>query len=29
VIQGLTPLQEKILLLFGATVANIYQLSYG
>lgn len=29
VIEGLTPLRQKILLLFGPTVANIYQLSYG
>jgi len=29
VIEGLTPLRQKILLLFGATVADIYQLSYG
>ncbi len=29
VIEGLTPLREKILLLFGPTVAEIYQLSYG
>lgn len=29
VIEGLTPLRQKILLLFGTTVADIYQLSYG
>jgi transposase len=29
VIEGLTPLRQKILQLFGSTVANIYQLSYG
>lgn len=29
VIDGLTPLRQKILSLFGPTVANIYQLSYG
>lgn len=29
VIDGLTPLRRKILSLFGSTVANIYQLSYG
>jgi transposase len=29
VIDGLTPLRQKILRLFGPTVANIYQLSYG
>jgi transposase len=29
VIEGLTPLRKKILLLFGPTVADIYQLSYG
>ena len=29
VIEGLTPLREKILRLFGPTVAGIYQLSYG
>ncbi|MDQ7091014.1 MAG: IS1634 family transposase [Methylococcales bacterium] len=28
VIEGLTPLRQKILLLFGRTVAEIYQLSY-
>jgi len=28
VIEGLITLQEKILSLFGATVANIYQISY-
>ncbi|GAW86477.1 hypothetical protein bplSymb_SCF02802P017 [Bathymodiolus platifrons methanotrophic gill symbiont] len=28
-IEGLTPLREKISLLFGPTVAEIYQLSYG
>jgi hypothetical protein len=29
VIEGLTPLRQKILLLFGQSVADIYQLSYG
>ncbi|GAW87136.1 conserved hypothetical protein [Bathymodiolus platifrons methanotrophic gill symbiont] len=29
VIEGLTPLREKILLLFGSIVAEIYQLSCG
>ena len=29
IIEGLTPLRQKILRLFGPTVANIYQLSYG
>lgn len=29
VIEGLTSLRQKILLLFGATVAEIYQISYG
>lgn len=29
VMDGLTPLRQKILLLFGVTVANIYQLSSG
>ena len=29
VIEGLTPLREKILRLFGKSVADIYQLSYG
>lgn len=29
VIEGLTPLRQKILRLFGSTVANIYQLSNG
>lgn len=29
VIEGLTPLRQKILLLFGKSVADIYQLSYG
>ena len=29
VIEGLTPLRKKILLLFGPAVAEIYQLSYG
>ena len=29
IIEGLTPLRQKILRLFGSTVANIYQLSYG
>jgi len=28
VIEGLTPLRKRILLLFGSTVANIYQLSH-
>jgi transposase len=29
IIEGLTPLRERVLSLFGTTVANIYQLSYG